>query len=176
MARAKEVPQISDDEILVKVTKTAICGTDLHIFEWDSWSQKTIRPPVTLGHEFVGRVVEKGKNVSSVSVGDSVSAEGHIVCGDCRNCRAGRKHACRKTIGLGIHRDGAFAEFVKIPKDNIYKIPEDISHEEAAIFDPFGNVVFSSSIAPISGEDVLITGAGPVGLMTALVCQHLQST
>ena len=169
----KEKPQISEDEILVKVTSTAICGTDLHIYEWDKWSQETIKPPVTLGHEFVGVVAEKGSQVFSVEIGDRVSAEGHIVCGLCRNCRAGAKHACSKTIGLGIHKDGAFAEYVKIPKDNIYKIPSNISNSEAAIFDPFGNAVFASSIFNVSGEDVLITGAGPVGVMTALVCQHL---
>ncbi len=128
---------------------------------------------MTLGHEFVGVVAEKGSQVFSVEIGDRVSAEGHIVCGLCRNCRAGAKHACSKTIGLGIHKDGAFAEYVKIPKDNIYKIPSNISNSEAAIFDPFGNAVFASSIFNVSGEDVLITGAGPVGVMTALVCQHL---
>ena len=168
----KEVPSINQDEILVKVKKTAICGTDVHIYEWDRWSQENILPPRTLGHEFVGVVVEKGSNVQGVELGDSVSAEGHIVCGVCRNCRAGKKYACNKTIGIGIHCDGAFAEYVKIPKDNFYRIPKDISHSEAAIFDPFGNAVFSASLFNVSGEDILITGAGPVGLMTALICQH----
>lgn len=169
----KVCPKIAANEVLVRVKKTAICGTDLHIYNWDEWSKKNIKTPTVLGHEFVGLVEDIGSGVKTVSKGDRVSAEGHLVCGVCRNCRAGKRHYCKQTTGLGIHTDGAFAQFVKVPEANIYKIPESITDEEAAIFDPFGNAVFSVSMASVAGEDVLITGAGPVGAMTALICRHL---
>lgn len=169
----KKRPEIKAHEVLVKVKKTAICGTDLHIYNWDEWSQENIKVPIVLGHEFVGRVEAIGSDVTLASEGDRVSAEGHLVCGICRNCRAGKRHFCRQTTGIGIHTDGAFAEYVKVPESNLYKIPESISDEEAAVFDPFGNAVFSTSVVDVSGEDILITGAGPVGAMTALICQHL---
>lgn len=169
----RELPQIGHGDVLVRVTKTAICGTDLHIYNWDKWSQKTIKTPAVLGHEFVGVVEKIGPGVESVKEGDRVSAEGHLVCGQCRNCKAGRRHHCRNTKGIGIHADGAFAEFVRVPESNIYKIPNSVSDEEASIFDPFGNAVFAASRISVAGEDVLITGAGPVGCLTALVCQHL---
>lgn len=169
----KDLPQISSDEVLVKVKKTAICGTDLHIYNWDSWSQENVAAPRVLGHEFSGVVEAVGSHVKSVSPGDRVSAEGHLVCGNCRSCQAGQRHLCPNTLGLGVHTDGAFAEFVKIPESNIYKLPKSISDDEAAIFDPFGNAVYSTSLTSVAGEDVLITGAGPVGCMTALLCRHL---
>ena len=169
----KELPIIKPNEVLIKVKSTAICGTDLHIYNWDKWSQDNIKTPTVLGHEFVGTVAQIGSHVLSVDKGDRVSAEGHLVCGLCRNCRAGLKQFCHQTRGLGVHTDGAFAEYVKVPESNLYKIPETITDEEASIFDPFGNAVFSASMVDLSGEDVLITGAGPVGCMTALLCVHL---
>ena len=168
-----DCPKIAPHEVLIKVKKTAICGTDLHIYNWDDWSQKQVKTPTVLGHEFVGEVFKVGSLVQDLEPGERVSAEGHLVCGSCRNCLAGKRHFCAYTKGLGVHENGAFAEFVKVPRENIYRIPETIKDEEAAIFDPFGNAVFSVSKAVIAGEDVLITGAGPVGCMTALLCSHL---
>ena len=169
----RDIPTIGHTDVLIRVTKTAICGTDLHIYNWDKWSQQTIKTPAVLGHEFVGVVEKVGEGVESVVEGDRVSAEGHLVCNQCRNCKAGKRHHCKNTKGLGIHTDGAFAEFVKVPESNIYKISDSVSDEEAAIFDPFGNAVFSALRVSVAGEDVLITGAGPVGCLTALLCQHL---
>ena len=168
-----DCPKISANEVLLRVKKTAICGTDLHIYNWDEWSRKQVKIPTVLGHEFAGEVIKTGELVQDLRVGERVSAEGHLVCGRCRNCLAGKKHLCSFTKGLGIHVNGAFAEFVKVPRENIYRIPDTIKDEEAAIFDPFGNAVFSVSKADISGEDVLVTGAGPVGCLTALLCSYL---
>ena len=161
------MPTIKDDEVLIKIKKTAICGTDIHIYKWDEWAQKTIPTPLTIGHEFMGEIVELGPLVTGFKIGDRVSGEGHITCKICRNCRTGQEHICSKTKGIGIHRNGAFAEFLSIPSHNVFKVPESISDEVAAIFDPFGNAVHSALSFPLTGEDVLITGAGPIGIMAA---------
>ncbi|MFI5844178.1 L-threonine 3-dehydrogenase [Catenuloplanes sp. NPDC051500] len=165
-------PVIGPDDVLVKVLRTGICGTDLHIRSWDGWAQQTITTPLIIGHEFVGEVVETGRNVTDIARGDRVSGEGHLVCGKCRNCLAGRRHMCRATIGLGVGRDGAFAEYVALPAANIWvhRVPVDL--DVAAIFDPFGNAVHTALSFPLVGEDVLITGAGPIGLMAAAVATH----
>jgi threonine 3-dehydrogenase len=165
-------PVIGDDDVLVRVLRTGICGTDLHIRSWDGWAQQTITTPLVIGHEFVGEVVELGRNVTDIALGDRVSGEGHLVCGRCRNCLAGRRHMCRATIGLGVGRDGAFAEYVALPAANIWvhRVPVDL--DVAAIFDPFGNAVHTALSFPLVGEDVLITGAGPIGLMAAAVATH----
>jgi threonine 3-dehydrogenase len=165
-------PTIGPDEVLIKVLRTGICGTDLHIRKWDGWAQQTIKTPMTIGHEFVGEVVEIGPAVADVNVGDLVSGEGHLVCGKCRNCLAGRRHLCRNTIGLGVNRDGAFAEFVSLPASNVWvhRVPVDL--DVAAIFDPFGNAVHTALSFPLVGEDVLVTGAGPIGIMAAAVAKH----
>ncbi|MFE9423819.1 L-threonine 3-dehydrogenase [Kitasatospora sp. NPDC006697] len=166
------VPQIGPDEVLIKVLRTGICGTDLHIRTWDNWAQQTIRTPMTIGHEFVGEVVETGSAVAEINAGDLVSGEGHLVCGKCRNCLAGRRHLCRNTVGLGVNRDGAFAEFVALPASNVWvhRVPVDL--DVAAIFDPFGNAVHTALSFPLVGEDVLVTGAGPIGIMAAAVAKH----
>ncbi|TQF01470.1 L-threonine 3-dehydrogenase [Kitasatospora acidiphila] len=165
-------PTIGPDEVLIKVLRTGICGTDLHIRKWDGWAQQTIRTPMTIGHEFVGEVVEIGSSVAEVNVGDLVSGEGHLVCGKCRNCLAGRRHLCRNTVGLGVNRDGAFAEYVSLPASNVWvhRVPVDL--DVAAIFDPFGNAVHTALSFPLVGEDVLVTGAGPIGIMAAAVAKH----
>lgn len=168
-----EVPQIGHNDLLIKIRKTAICGTDMHIYHWDEWSQKTIPVPMIVGHEYVGEVVEIGEEVSGFSVGDRVSGEGHITCGHCRNCRAGRRHLCRNTVGVGVNRQGAFAEYLAIPAFNAFRIPPDISDDLAAIFDPFGNAVHTALSFNLIGEDVLITGAGPIGIMAAAVARHV---
>jgi threonine 3-dehydrogenase len=167
------VPSIGMNEVLVKVEKTAICGTDLHIYDWDEWSQRTIRPPLVVGHEFVGEVVELGPGVTNHRIGNRVSAEGHITCGECRNCRAGRRHLCSRTRGIGVNRDGAFAEYIAVPAQNLWIIPREIPSEIAAFFDPFGNAVHCALSFPVVGEDVLITGAGPIGIIAAGVCRHI---
>ena len=167
----KPMPQCGPQDVLVKVNKTAICGTDVHIYNWDKWSQANVPLGTTTGHEFAGVVVEVGKYVKDIQEGDRVSAEGHITCGVCRNCRAGRKHLCNKTDGIGVNVDGAFAEFVVVPAANIYKLPDGISDTMAAIFDPFGNAVHTALSFPLVGEDVLITGAGPVGVMASAVAR-----
>ena len=166
-------PTIGPNDVLIKVSKTAICGTDLHIYNWDAWSQQNVPVPLVIGHEFVGTVVDKGTSVSSVGVGDRVSGEGHITCHHCRNCRAGKRHLCRATIGVGVHRPGAFAEYLAIPASNAFKIPESISDELAAIFDPYGNAVHTALSFDLVGEDVLITGAGPIGIMAAAIAKHV---
>lgn len=165
-------PTIGPDEVLIKVLRTGICGTDLHIRKWDGWAQQTIRTPMTIGHEFVGEVVEIGSSVAEVNVGDLVSGEGHLVCGKCRNCLAGRRRLCRNTVGLGVNRDGAFAEYVSLPASNVWvhRVPVDL--DVAAIFDPFGNAVHTALSFPLVGEDVLVTGAGPIGIMAAAVAKH----
>jgi threonine 3-dehydrogenase len=165
-------PEIGINDVLIKVRKAAICGTDLHIYKWDAWAQKTIPVPMAIGHEFVGEIVEVGSNVSDFFPGDLVSGEGHVVCGRCRNCLAGRRHQCKDTIGLGVNRPGAFAEYVSLPMTNIWKHKKSIDIEVAAIFDPFGNAVHSALQFPCLGEDVLITGAGPIGIMAAAVVRH----
>ena len=166
-------PKTGMREVKIRVLKTGICGTDLHIESWDAWADENLKPPFILGHEFVGRVSEIGAEVTTVKVGDLVSGEGHIVCGLCRNCRAGRRHLCMNTIGVGINRDGAFAEFVVIPESNVWLHPHDIDLELAAIFDPLGNAVHTALSFPVVGEDVLITGAGPIGLMSAAIARFV---
>ncbi|WP_299002572.1 L-threonine 3-dehydrogenase [uncultured Shewanella sp.] len=166
-------PQLGPNDLLIKIRKTAICGTDVHIYKWDEWSQNTIPVPMIIGHEYVGTVVEIGQEVKGYSIGDRVSGEGHITCGYCRNCRGGRTHLCRNTSGVGVNREGAFAEYLVIPAFNAFKIPNDISDDLAAIFDPFGNAVHTALSFDLVGEDVLITGAGPIGIMAAAVCRHV---
>ncbi len=167
------VPVAGTNEVLIEVEKTAICGTDLHIYNWDEWSQRTIKPPLVIGHEFVGRIAELGPGVTNYEVGDRVSAEGHITCGLCRNCRAGRRHLCTDTLGVGVNRDGAFAEYVVVPASNLWLIPPQIPSEIAAFFDPFGNAAHCALSFDIVGEDVLITGAGPIGIMAAGICRYM---
>lgn len=166
------VPEPGPDEVLIKVKKSAICGTDVHIWKWDEWSAKTVPVPMVVGHEFCGEIVDLGKAARKYQLGQRVSGEGHLVCGICRNCRAGRGHLCRNTTGVGVHRPGSFAEYVCIPEDNVVPIPEDISDEIAAIFDPLGNAVHTALSFDLVGEDVLVTGAGPIGIMGALVAQR----
>jgi threonine 3-dehydrogenase len=167
------VPQYGNNDLLVKVTKTAICGTDLHIYKWDEWSQRTIKTPMVIGHEFVGEVVAKGMNVSGYEIGDRVSGEGHIVCGMCRSCRAGKRHLCTHTIGIGVNRDGCFAEYLSLPVSNAWHVHPSIPSETAAYFDPFGNATHASLSFDMVGEDVLITGAGPIGLMAIAIARHV---
>ena len=167
------IPRPGTNEVLIRVAKTAICGTDLHIYKWDEWSQRTIKPPLVIGHEFVGHIVELGEGVVQYQIGDRVSAEGHITCGLCRNCRAGRRHLCTHTLGIGVNRDGAFAEYVVAPASNLWLIPEQIPSEFAAFFDPFGNAAHCVLSFDIVGEDVLITGAGPIGIIAAGICRYM---
>lgn len=169
----KEIPDYGGNDILIKIKKTAICGTDLHIYNWDEWAQRTIKTPMTIGHEFVGEVVEKGSGVKDFKIGDRVSGEGHIVCGRCRSCLAGRRHLCPNTIGVGVNRDGCFAEYLSLPETNGWHVHPDISSETAAYFDPFGNAVHTALSFNMVGEDVLITGAGPIGIMAAAICRHV---
>ena len=166
------IPEIGPNDLLIKIRKTAICGTDMHIFNWDEWSQKTIPVPMVVGHEYVGQVADIGSEVKGFTLGDRVSGEGHITCGHCRNCRAGRIHLCRNAIGVGVNRQGSFAEYLVIPAFNAFKIPANISDDMAAIFDPFGNAVHTALSFDLVGEDVLITGAGPIGIMAAAVAKH----
>lgn len=160
-------------EILIRVKKTAICGTDLHIYNWDEWSQKTIPVPLVTGHEFFGVIEALGPEVKGFHKGDRVSGEGHITCGHCRNCRAGKQHLCRNTLGVGVTRPGCFADFIVLPATNVFKIPKEIPDEIAAIFDPFGNAVHTALSFDLVGEDVLVTGAGPIGIMAAAVARHV---
>jgi threonine 3-dehydrogenase len=166
-------PACGPNDVLVKVQKTGICGTDIHIYNWDEWSQKTIKTPMHIGHEFMGVVAEVGSEVTGFKEGDRVSGEGHITCGICRNCRAGKRHLCRNTVGLGVNRIGCFAEYVAIPAFNIFPIPKGISDEIASFFDPLGNAVHTALSFDLVGEDVLITGAGPIGVMAAAICRHV---
>jgi threonine 3-dehydrogenase len=165
-------PAVGAGEALVRVLRTGICGTDLHIVNWDSWAQANISTPLIVGHEFVGEVVDVGPGSRAVQVGDIVSGEGHIVCERCRHCRAGQRHLCPQTKGIGVHRDGAFAEYIVLPAGNLWRHPTDIDLDAAAIFDPFGNAVHTALKFPVHGEDVLIIGAGPIGIMAGVVAQH----
>ena len=165
-------PECGNNDVIVKIHKTAICGTDIHIYNWDEWAQKTIPIPMITGHEYAGEIVEVGQNVTDLSVGDIVSGEGHITCGRCRNCLAGRIHLCPNTIGVGVNRTGAFAEYVSIPAKNIFKPSREISTDLLSVFDPYGNAVHTALSFNMVGEDVLITGAGPIGSMAALVAKH----
>jgi threonine 3-dehydrogenase len=165
-------PEIGINDVKVRVLLTGICGTDLHIYEWDAWAQSTIQVPMVIGHEFVGQIVAVGSNVADFRVGELVSGEGHVVCGRCRNCLAGRRHLCAHTQGVGVNRPGAFAEFIVLPMSNIWKHSEEIKLDIAAIFDPFGNAVHTALSFPVLGEDVLVTGAGPIGIMAAAVAKH----
>jgi threonine 3-dehydrogenase len=167
------VPEPGTNEVLIRLEKTAICGTDLHIYLWDEWARRTITPGLVIGHEFVGRIQQLGEGVTGYAAGDRVSAEGHIVCGHCRNCRAGRPHLCPNTVGIGVNRNGAFAEFVVVPASNLWPIPADIPPELAAFFDPFGNAAHCALQFDLVGEDVLITGAGPIGIIAAGICRHV---
>lgn len=165
-------PSIGINDVLIRVLRTGICGTDVHIYQWDDWARKTIPVPMVIGHEFVGRVVEVGSNVADFFPGEIVSGEGHVVCGRCRNCLAGRRHLCAHTMGVGVNRPGAFAEYITLPMSNIWRHPEFIPLDIAAIFDPFGNAVHTALAFPVLGEDVLVTGAGPIGIMAAAVARH----
>ena len=165
-------PQVGINDVKIRVLATGICGTDLHIYEWDAWAQKTIPVPLVIGHEFVGEIVEIGSNVVDFQIGDRVSGEGHVVCGRCRNCLAGRRHLCAHTQGVGVNRAGAFAEYIVLPMTNIWRHAPEVPLEVAAIFDPFGNAVHTALAFPILGEDVLVTGAGPIGIMAAAVAKH----
>lgn len=167
-----DVPNPGPDEALIKIHKTAICGTDVHIYEWNEWAQQTIKTPMTIGHEFVGEIVEINGHSDSFKVGDLVSAEGHVVCNSCRNCRAGRKHLCPNTQGIGVNRTGIFAEYAAIPLSNLWKCDKDIPEELYSIFDPFGNATHTALSYDLVGEDVLITGAGPIGIMAAAICKY----
>ena len=166
------VPEVGPNDVLIRVKKSAICGTDVHIWNWDQWAQKTIPVPMVVGHEFVGEIAEIGSSVTKYKVGERVSGEGHIVCGKCRNCRAGRGHLCHYTKGVGVNRPGSFGEFVCIPEHNVVPIPDDVPDEVAAIFDPFGNAVHTALSFDLVGEDVLVTGAGPIGIMGAMVAKR----
>ncbi|MCS7024601.1 MAG: L-threonine 3-dehydrogenase [Bryobacteraceae bacterium] len=170
----EEVPEPSYgiNDVLIRVKKTGICGTDVHIYQWDSWAQQTIRTPMVIGHEFVGEIVAVGSNVADFRPGEIVSGEGHVTCGRCRNCLAGRRHLCKDTQGVGVNRAGAFAEYIVLPMTNIWRHWDNVPLEVAAIFDPFGNAVHTALSFPVLGEDVLITGAGPIGIMAAAVVRH----
>ena len=166
------IPAVGRDDVLIRVLRTGVCGTDLHIYEWDGWAQANVPVPLVIGHEFVGEVVAAGPDVDDLHSGDLVSGEGHLVCGRCRNCMAGRRVQCARTKGIGVNHPGAFAEFIAMPATNVWRHPPDIDLDVAAIFDPFGNAVHATLTFPILGEDVLITGAGPIGLMAAIVARH----
>src|SRR5438874_4217358 len=166
------VPRIGINDVLIEVLRTGICGTDLHIYNWDAWAQKTVPVPLVVGHEFVGRIVEVGSNVKDFRAGEIVSGEGHVVCGHCRNCLAGRRHLCKDTKGVGVNRPGAFAEYLVLPTTNVWVHDPSIPRDVQAIFDPFGNAVHTALSFDLLGEDVLITGAGPIGAMAAAVARH----
>ena len=166
------LPEVGINDVLIKVKRTAICGTDLHIYNWDAWARKTIEVPMVVGHEFVGEIAEVGANVNDFRPGQIVSGEGHVVCGRCRNCMAGRRHLCAFTSGVGVNRPGAFAEYLVLPMSNVWEHRPGIDLDVAALFDPFGNAVHTALKYDLLGEDVLITGAGPIGVMAAAVCRH----
>ena len=166
------MPEVSSNDVLIKVQKTAICGTDVHIYNWDAWAKKTISVPMTTGHEFAGVIAELGESVVGLEVGDVVSAEGHIVCNRCRNCLGGSKHLCPNTVGIGVNRNGSFAEYVSVPAENVFKPSVEISADLLACFDPYGNAVHTALSFDMVGEDILITGAGPIGIMAAMVAVH----
>ena len=165
-------PSVGHNDVLIRVKRSAICGTDIHIYQWDDWASSTIQVPTTIGHEFCGEIVEIGSEVNGFSVGDRVSAEGHITCGVCRNCRAGRRHLCMNTVGVGVNRNGAFAEFVAVPAFNVFKLPDSITDDMAAILDPLGNATHTALSFDLVGEDVLITGAGPIGIMAVAIARY----
>jgi threonine 3-dehydrogenase len=165
-------PKIGINDVLIKVNRTGICGTDVHIYKWDAWAEKTIPVPMVVGHEFVGEIIEVGSNVTDFFPGEIVSGEGHVVCGRCRNCLAGRRHLCADTKGIGVNRPGAFAEYISLPMTNVWHHKPDIDLDVASIFDPFGNAVHTALSFPVLGEDVLITGAGPIGIMAAAIVKH----
>ena len=167
-----DVPVIGIDDVLIKIHKTAICGTDIHIYNWDEWAQKTIPFPMVVGHEYVGTIAAVGANVKGFEIGELVSGEGHIVCGHCRNCRAGRRHLCKNTQGVGVNRQGSFAEFLAIPACNVWRCDPNIPQDILACFDPFGNAVHTTLSYDLVGEDVLITGAGPIGIMAVAIARH----
>jgi len=169
------VPQYGHNDVLIKVMQTAICGTDVHIYNWDQWAQKTIPIGMTIGHEFVGEIVAMGDKVTSFEIGLRVSGEGHITCGHCRNCRAGRRHLCIHTVGVGVNRNGAFAEYLSLPAENVFPVADEIDNDHAAIFDPLGNAAHTALSFDLVGEDVLITGAGPIGVMAAAIAHHAGS-
>jgi threonine 3-dehydrogenase len=166
-------PSIGHNDVLIKIVKTAICGTDIHIYNWDAWAEKTIPVPMAIGHEFVGIITEIGSEVRGLKEGDRVSAEGHITCGHCRNCRAGKRHLCRNTIGVGVNRPGCFAEYLSVPASNVFRVPGAIEDDIAAIMDPFGNAAHTALSFDLVGEDVLITGAGPIGIMAVAIARHV---
>ncbi len=166
-------PRVGHNDVMIKIRKTAICGTDIHIWNWDEWAQRTIPVPMHVGHEYVGEIVRIGQEVHGFEIGDRVSGEGHITCGACRNCRAGRRHLCRNSVGVGVNREGAFAEYLVIPAFNAFRIPPDVSDDLAAIFDPFGNATHTALSFNLVGEDVLITGAGPIGIMAVAIARHV---
>ena len=170
-------PEVGANDVLIKVKRSAICGTDVHIYNWDDWAQRTIPVPMTVGHEFSGEIVEIGAEVHlehfNMKIGDRVSAEGHVTCGYCRNCRAGKRHLCRNTVGVGVNRPGSFAEYVAVPAFNVYKLPEAVSDEMGAIFDPYGNATHTALAYDLVGEDVLITGAGPIGVMAVAIAKFV---
>ncbi len=165
-------PEMGHNDVLIEVSKTAICGTDIHIYQWDDWAKKTIPVPMAVGHEFSGRIVEIGSEVRGLDPGDRVSAEGHITCGVCRNCRAGRRHLCINTVGVGVNRPGAFAEYISVPAFNVFKLPDAITDDMAAILDPLGNATHTALSFDLVGEDVIITGAGPIGIMAVAICRY----
>ncbi|MDJ0906942.1 MAG: L-threonine 3-dehydrogenase [Woeseiaceae bacterium] len=167
-----EPPKVGHNDVLIEITKTAICGTDIHIYQWDEWAQHTIPVPLTAGHEFCGRIVECGSEVRGFEIGDRVSAEGHITCGVCRNCRAGRRHLCMNTKGVGVNRPGAFAEYLAVPAFNVFKLPDSITDDMASILDPLGNATHTALSFDLVGEDVLITGAGPIGIMATAIARY----
>ncbi len=171
--REVDIPQPGPNDVLIKIKKTAICGTDLHIYNWNEWAQETIKTPMTIGHEYVGEIVELGSQVRGWKIGERVSGEGHIVCGECRNCLAGRRHFCPNTIGVGVNRDGAFAQYLSIPTTNVWRCAADIPDDIIACFDPLGNATHTALQFDLIGEDVLITGAGPIGMMAAAICRHV---
>lgn len=167
------VPEIGPNDVLIKIVKSSICGTDVHIYKWDKWAEATIPAPMIVGHEYVGVVEDFGTEVKHLKKGQRVSGEGHLVCGHCRNCRAGKRHLCRNTIGIGVHVQGSFAQYLKLPASNVFPIPDEVPDDIAAIFDPFGNAVHTALSFDLVGEDVLITGAGPIGMMAVAVCKHV---
>lgn len=171
--REVPIPKVGPNDVLIKIKKTAICGTDLHIYNWNEWAQETIKTPMTIGHEYVGNIVELGSQVKGWEIGERVSGEGHIVCGVCRNCLAGRRHFCPNTIGVGVNRDGAFAQYLSIPTTNVWRAAPDIPDDIISIFDPLGNATHTALQYDLIGEDVLITGAGPIGMMAAAICRHV---
>lgn len=173
MVHDAPVPEVGPNDVLIKIKKSSICGTDVHIYKWDNWAQKNVPVPLVVGHEYVGTVTATGSEVAHLEIGQRVSGEGHLVCGHCRNCRAGKRHLCPNTVGIGYHKAGSFAEYFVLPASNVFPIPDDISDDLAAIFDPFGNAVHTALSFDLTGEDVLITGAGPIGIMAVAICRHV---